>query len=260
MSSDIHTDLHDTILDSSENVYGIVYKITNTSNNMVYVGQTVSHRKNKGKFRPFGMVGRLKDHISEAINNTKRKQCSYLNNVIRKHGKEAFSVELLENCSRDILDAREKHYIECLNSIYPNGYNLTPGGKTMYVNSFLSATEPPKKRGGCAFRSEETRKKMSQRAKDLSNDDLRTSRSEHAKSHHLMRRMAKFKDCKIDVENMDSYIRVVGRGVIVEIDNNQTEFTSKKETFDQTKERAKQFIRELHYATLSNCGKPVKHE
>lgn len=254
--------VQDAILDSAEKVYGIIYKITNTITGVVYVGQTVSHRKNKGKFRPFGMVGRFNDHISEAVNNTKKKQCSYLNNAIRKYGKDMFVVELLEHCPRESLDDREQYYIESLNTIFPNGYNLTPGGKTMYVQSFTSTTpsESPKKRGGCLFRSEETRKKMSLRGKEMVDDERRIQRSEHAKYQHLLKKMEKFQSCKIDLDKMDSYIRMLGTSVVVRIDGIETDFTSRKETLEQSKERAQQFIRELHNATLSNCGKPVKHE
>ena len=53
--------------------FGLIYCITNEVNNKQYIGQTVSHRKNKGKYRPFGIDGRLNDHISEAICNTKKK-------------------------------------------------------------------------------------------------------------------------------------------------------------------------------------------
>ena len=42
-------------------------------NNKIYVGQAVTHRLNKNKYRYFGYEGRFKDHISEAINNTKKK-------------------------------------------------------------------------------------------------------------------------------------------------------------------------------------------
>lgn len=40
-------------------------------------------------------MGRFYDHISEAINNTKNKQCMYLNNAIRKYGKDNFTCKLL---------------------------------------------------------------------------------------------------------------------------------------------------------------------
>ena len=117
------------ILDDDSKVIGHIYLITNTQTNKKYVGQTVSHRKNRNKYRPFGFEGRFKDHISEALCNTKKKQCNYLNNSIRQYGKEAFKVELITECSKSELDTMEEMYIKEYNTLYPNGYNLTIGGK-----------------------------------------------------------------------------------------------------------------------------------
>ena len=74
MTSDVDVSCETQILTDKTKVYGLIYQITNTENNMKYVGQTVSHRKNKDRYRPFGILGRFKDHVSEAINNTKKKQ------------------------------------------------------------------------------------------------------------------------------------------------------------------------------------------
>ena len=59
------------ILDINEKdkVVGEIYKITNLITRKCYVGQTRSHRLNKNKYRPFGYMGRLKDHINEANTN-----------------------------------------------------------------------------------------------------------------------------------------------------------------------------------------------
>ena len=63
----------DSILDDPESVKGIIYLIEHTASGKKYVGQTLSHRKNHERYRPFGAVGRFRDHISEAVNNTKRR-------------------------------------------------------------------------------------------------------------------------------------------------------------------------------------------
>jgi group I intron endonuclease len=262
MNSEIDTSCQDKILDSNDKIFGLIYEITNKESGAKYVGQTVSHRKNKAKFRPFGTIGRFKDHISEAINNTKRKQCSYLNNAIRKYGVEAFEVTTLETCLLSTLNEREQHYIKEHNTLYPNGYNLTKGGKTTYEACCLdkSILQVPKKRGGCTTRSEETRAKMTARAKEKVDDTFRAIKSARAKSQHNALKFDRFKDCKIDMTNVESYIRTKGKRAIVIIDGVRAEFTSKHETIDQVKERARTFIKKLHDATLSNCGKPVKPE
>jgi hypothetical protein len=117
-----------------DNIKSHIYLIKNKINNKIYVGQAVSHRLNNGKYRYFGYKGRFKDHISEAINNTKKNQSTYLNNAIRKYGKENFDVELIETCETNDSDKKEIYYINEYKSIYPNGYNLTIGGKNFKNN------------------------------------------------------------------------------------------------------------------------------
>lgn len=125
-------------LSEVDKITGSIYIITNTENQKCYIGQTRSHRLNKGKYRPFGIIGRFNDHVSEAINNTKKNQCTYLNNAIRKYGKDKFTVTLLETCTIDLLNSKEADYISKYNSLYPNGFNLTKGGKDM---SYTKAKE-----------------------------------------------------------------------------------------------------------------------
>jgi hypothetical protein len=116
-------------LDQPELRYGQIYIIKCKATGKNYVGQVVSHRKNHGKYRFFGIIGRFNDHISEAIRNTKKYSCKYLNSAIRKYGADQFTVELLENCDYDDMDDREKYHIKAQNVLAPNGYNLLVGGK-----------------------------------------------------------------------------------------------------------------------------------
>lgn len=122
----------DKILELNEihKIHGEIYiiKCKDSSNLKVYVGQTRSHRKNKGKYRPYGSAGRFASHLCEAIRNTKKSGCTYLNNAIRKYGVDNFYFEVLEKCTLDELDLYEKYYIKEYNSVFPNGYNLTTGG------------------------------------------------------------------------------------------------------------------------------------
>ena len=105
------------ILNDNSQVQGQIYLITNIKTNKQYVGQTLTHRKNRNKYRPFGYIGRFNDHISEAICNTKKKQCTYLNNAIRLDGKDAFTVELLLTSSKEELDSFEEQYIKLYHKI-----------------------------------------------------------------------------------------------------------------------------------------------
>lgn len=136
--------------EEKSNVTGHVYLMTNIITKKNYVGQTRSHRLNKGKYRPFGYKKRFDDHISEAINNTKKHQCQLLNNAIRKHGKDNFIVKLIEICEVSKLNEREIYFIDKYKSQSPNGYNLTKGGQTLEqikVDIDKPCLEKPKKRG-----------------------------------------------------------------------------------------------------------------
>ncbi len=155
-----------------------IYVIKNSKNNKVYVGQAVTHRLNKNKYRYFGFEGRFKDHVSEAINNTKKKQCTYLNNAIRKYGSESFTVQLLETCETIDSDLKEQYHIQSLNSIYPNGYNLTKGGKVFIdkdikdniVNNELSLPNTKRGREFGYIHTDKTKEKMKEFYESKKND------------------------------------------------------------------------------------------
>ena len=124
---EFHTELKNTILENGEHRYCEIYKIVNLINNKVYIGKAVSHILNHNKYRPYGMEGRFRCHVSEAF-STKLNQCHYLNNAIRKYTAENFSLQLLCNCSMVDADRVESDEILKNNSLYPNGYNLNTGG------------------------------------------------------------------------------------------------------------------------------------
>ena len=45
---------------------------------------------------------------------------------------ENFIFEIIEECDYEILDEREKYWIQTLNTLEPNGYNICLGGKKLY--------------------------------------------------------------------------------------------------------------------------------
>jgi hypothetical protein len=82
-----------------------IYKITNIINNKIYIGKDTKNRTN---YYGSGII---------------------INFAIRKYGKENFKKEILQECnSIEELNEAEKHWIKELNSIRPNGYNITKGG------------------------------------------------------------------------------------------------------------------------------------
>lgn len=122
----IPTKKNKILLDSSER-YCHIYIIKCKKNKKSYIGQAVSHILNHKKYRPYGMNGRFRTHLSEAKSN-KKNQCRYLNNAINKYGENNFTVSLLFNCSISDSDHFEKLFIKKYNTLFPNGYNLNEGG------------------------------------------------------------------------------------------------------------------------------------
>ncbi len=254
--------MENDVLDDKTNVKGQIYIITNTRTNKKYIGQTVTHRKNHGKYRPFGYAGRFKDHMSEAICNTKKKQCRYLNNAIRHYGKDAFVVSLITTCKLEELDDLETQYIDEYKTLYPNGYNLTPGGKTLeHHNNGVEPlnTTSPGKRGGCIARTEETRKKISEQlCKVLGTDKNRKRQMGLTKEQHKAQKYDKFKNEIIDLNNLDKYLYTKHyKGtpfVVVKVNGKQTSFVGKYQTFEELQQQATQFLKDIANlsATSSN--------
>ena len=85
-----------------------VYKLTNTVTGKYYVGST------------FNLYSRMKYHRYSHNRNPNKE----LGNDIEKYGWDAFSVEVLEECTRENVRERERYYIESLNAVEV-GYNQT---------------------------------------------------------------------------------------------------------------------------------------
>ena len=104
-----------------------IYKITNTINNKIYIGQVYNKT----------IQDRFMRHISAASPNSP----SYLGRAIYKYGKENFIVEEIDKASSlEELNKKEIFWIKFFNSIGKNiGYNLTLGGDG--VNTYLCKTE-----------------------------------------------------------------------------------------------------------------------
>lgn len=91
---------------------GIIYKIFNEVNDKVYIGQTRQPLKR-----------RWEHHLFLADNGD-----AVLYRAMRKHGKDNFHIELVEEIDNDLLNEREIYWIDKFNSFAPNGYNSTLGG------------------------------------------------------------------------------------------------------------------------------------
>lgn len=91
-----------------------IYKITNTLNNKVYIGRTTRD----------DVTIRWREH--KKLYKNAKNTCIYLYNAFRKDGIENFKFEVIEEniIDKHILAERESYYIQKLNTLSPNGYNL----------------------------------------------------------------------------------------------------------------------------------------
>lgn len=96
-----------------------IYQIQNKINGKIYVGQA----KN--------ITDRFSQHKCKAKKPSDPGYHSAIHEAFRKYGSDAFVLSILEECSVDKLDEREKFWIARLNSMAPNGYNLHPGGQKL---------------------------------------------------------------------------------------------------------------------------------
>jgi len=239
-------------IDEKDKVVGEIYKITNIITNKSYIGQTRTHRLNHQKYRPFGYLGRFKDHIHEA-NSNKKNQSKYLNSSLLKYGIENFKCELLLTCNIVDLDLHETKYILEENTKYPNGYNLTNGGKgfTDINGKYVCGTFVKKeKQERNTNHSVYTKKLISERLKQsLNNDTNRLNMMKRSQNQHNNAKFKRFKDVLIDETNIDQYMKKIkfqnGEYIRVSINKIRTNFVGKYETFDEITNRARKFILDL---------------
>lgn len=116
----------------------IIYKITNTINSKIYIGQTIK---------------KLSERIHGHLADVKRNRNTKIARAIRKYGFENFNFEVIDYALfQEQLNELEKKYIKLFNSNTNQfGYNLLSGGN----------------QGG--KHSEETKLKISKKLKENSN-------------------------------------------------------------------------------------------
>lgn len=106
-----------------------VYKITNSKNNKVYIGQTVRT-----------IEQRFKRHLNDALNNIID---THFSRAIRKYGAECFHVELIDTAkTQDELNYKEHYWINKYDSTNPKyGYNETDAIYKCGGNTYQSKTK-----------------------------------------------------------------------------------------------------------------------
>lgn len=91
-----------------------IYKITNQVNGKIYIGKT---------------LGTIQERWKEHCKDFKKERCEKrpLYSAMNKYGIENFIIEQVEECSPEIVNEREKYWIEYYSS-FKYGYNATIGG------------------------------------------------------------------------------------------------------------------------------------
>lgn len=149
---------------------GYIYKITNTINNKSYIGVTSE------------MVAqtRWKGHI-RAIN--RGKGCPALGAAIKKYGISVFRFTILIICFDDDIYKFEPEYIKKYDTIAPNGYNISAGGRGSKGFTGKTHTAEAKaiigKKSAERFADPKERKALSERAK-ASSDSAKISEGMHS--------------------------------------------------------------------------------
>ena len=94
-----------------------IYKYTNLINGKVYIGQSTN------------ILKREKYHYGSMCNKKDKRYYTYFYSSMRKYGYDNFKFEILELCSKEELNKKERYYIKLYNANnHKFGYNLTDGG------------------------------------------------------------------------------------------------------------------------------------
>lgn len=104
--------------------YGVIYYLYCKTSKKGYVGQAMNYTSGNKKW---GAIGRWNSHVIEAT-KSRKDHCVILNQAIRKYGSNDFTVTTLGEFPIPELNEQEVVYIKKMNTLTPNGYNLTTGG------------------------------------------------------------------------------------------------------------------------------------
>lgn len=119
-----------------------VYKITNTKNGKVYIGQSVRIKK---RFEEHKKKLRTNNHIN-----------CYLQDDWNIYGEDAFTFEVVQKCRSVYLDEIEHHLIkEYQSTDRKKGYNISAGvGRNLSVRSWYSYRRSDSGKGIKSYRKE----------------------------------------------------------------------------------------------------------
>jgi len=143
---------------------GIIYKAVNKNTGKIYVGQTWKTLEQRRSGHEYYIGKRHPFYTSMA-----------------KHGKDAFEWSAIDSADdQSALDELERKHIILENSKFPNGYNLTDGGRG--IRGFKHDVNEVRAR--VERRKGKPRKKMSEQARlNISLSQLGKKRGPHSSEH-----------------------------------------------------------------------------
>ena len=96
---------------------GLIYKITNKITEKIYIGLTIQTIERRWQY-----------HVEQANANQIKSENS-LHAAIRQYGVDAFTIEIIDKgTTKKDLEEKERYWIRALNTLVPNGYNISTGG------------------------------------------------------------------------------------------------------------------------------------
>ena len=126
-----------------------VYTITNKGSGKVYMGQTTRLAGERWYKHAWATEG------------------SAISAAIKKYGVEAFEFSVIDNAENlDQLNHKEKFWIDRLNSMSPNGYNLLQGGKNRTPSEETRRKQSEAKKGKRALPEHVEKRAAALRAKE----------------------------------------------------------------------------------------------
>ena len=109
--------------------------------------------------------------------------------AIKKYGKDNFDKEIIEYIEDDekhnYVSEKEKFWIKELNSMSPNGYNISPGGEGGCTKESAKKIVATRRKNGNNNPSEETKRKISKAHKGVS---FSKSHKKHLSDNHRNKR------------------------------------------------------------------------
>ena len=124
-----------------------VYIIRCSANNRIYVGSSLH------------VLRRWNDHKRKLERGVHRSR--HLQRAFRKHGMEAFSMEILEHCTPETVLGREQHYLDTLRPFGRRGFNWSKNSRVPSGHPVSASTRRKIAKAATGRRhTEETKEKI----------------------------------------------------------------------------------------------------